>query len=82
MSIVPAPIEKTVRNIDPAKARKYGIGCALVAVLSAIRLVVGVYNTVAYGIDVFLIFQIVVWAVLGVVTGIYAVAYLERARQP
>ncbi len=82
MKIVPAPVEQYVSRVDPRYRTWVGIGWALLAASSAIRvlwLIFAAFLFAEYGFSpVSLIFGVVMWSVIGVVGVIGAVAFLTH----
>jgi membrane protein YdbS with pleckstrin-like domain len=79
MKIVPASIEEQINRVDRQRSLYFGISAAVVAVMSVFRLLWVLY--LAFTFDWMfgsMVFQMVLWAVIGAVAGIAAVGFLTR----
>lgn len=83
MKILPASIEQQINRIDRTRSLIAGISFGLLAFWSFYRVLWMLYLTIAYNfLFGSLMFSIVLWAVIGAVATIAAVAFLTRYVRP
>jgi hypothetical protein len=79
MKIVPANIEEQINRVDRQRSLYIGISAGLFALFSVYRIFWALYIGMTFGwLFGSMIFQIVLWGVLGAVAGIAAVGFLTR----
>ncbi|TRW78835.1 hypothetical protein FK535_23860 [Mycolicibacterium sp. 018/SC-01/001] len=76
---LPAALEQHVNRVDRQRALMIGISTGLVAFWSAYRVFWSLYLTLSYDfLFGSLVFQIVLWGVIGVAAGITSAAFILR----
>lgn len=79
MKIVPASIEEQISRVDRQRSLYIGLSAGAVAVWSAFRLFWILYIGMTFGwFFGAMVFQLVLWGVVGVVAGIAATGFLTR----
>jgi membrane protein YdbS with pleckstrin-like domain len=79
MKLVPASLEEQINRVDRQRSLYFGIGAAVVAVLSLFRLIWALYLALTFDwMFGSMVFQIVLLAVVGSVAGIAAFGFLTR----
>lgn len=79
MKIVPASIEEQINRVDRQRSLYIGLGAGAVAAWSAFRLFWLLYLGMTFGwLFGAMVFQVVLWGVIGVVAGIAAIGFLSR----
>lgn len=79
MKLVPASIEEQINRVDRQRSLYFGISAAVVAVMSLFRLLWVLYLALTFDwMFGSMVFQMVLWAVVGAVAGIAAVGFLTR----
>ncbi|WP_029114542.1 hypothetical protein [Mycobacterium sp. URHB0044] len=79
MNIVPASIQQHINRVDRQPSLAIGIVCGLVALGSAYRVFWSLYLALTYDfLFGTLVFQIVLWGVIGAAAAIAAVGFLTR----
>jgi hypothetical protein len=80
MKIVPTSIEEQINRVDRQRSLYIGISTGLLAVWSLYRVFWALYLSMTFGsfIGGALIFQIVLWGVIGVAAGVAAAGFLTR----
>jgi hypothetical protein len=79
MKIVPTGIEEQINRVDRQRSLYFGISAALVAAWSLFRLIWVLYIGMTFGWFLgSMVFQLVLWGVIGAVAGIAAVGFLTR----
>jgi hypothetical protein len=80
MKIVPASIEEQINRVDRQRSLWIGISAAVLAAWSIFRLLWLLYIGLTFGGVFFgaLVFQFVLWGVIGAVAGVAAVGFLTR----
>lgn len=79
MKLVPASLEQQVNRVDRQRSLYIGIANALVAVWSVYRVIWGFYLAMTFNwVAGAMIPQLLLWGVIGVITGVVAFAFLTR----
>jgi hypothetical protein len=80
MKIVPTSIEEQINRVDRQRSLYIGISTGLLAVWSLYRVFWALYLSMTFGsfIGGALIFQIVLWGVIGVAAGVASAGFLIR----
>jgi hypothetical protein len=79
MKIVPASIEEQINRVDGQRSLYFGISAGVVAVLSLFRLLWVLYLALTFDwMFGSMVFQMVLWGVVGAVAGIAAIGFLTR----
>jgi hypothetical protein len=79
MKIVPTAIEQQVNRVDRQHSLAIGISSGLLAFWSLYRVLWSLYLAVTYNfLFGSLVFQIVLWGVIGTAAAIAAIAFLAR----
>lgn len=79
MKIVPASVEEQINRVDRQRSLYIGLSAGAVAVWSAFRLFWVLYIGMTFGwFFGAMVFQLVLWGVVGVVAGIAATGFLTR----
>jgi hypothetical protein len=79
MKIVPTSIEEQINRVDRQRSLYIGISAGLVAAWSLFRLIWVIYIGMTFGWFLgSMVFQVVLWGVIGVVAGVAAVGFLTR----
>ena len=79
MKIVPTSIEEQINRVDRQRSLYFGISAGLFAAWSLFRLIRVLYIGMTFGwLLGSMIFQLVLWGVIGAVAGIAAVGFLAR----
>jgi hypothetical protein len=79
MKIVPTSIEEQINRVDRQRSLYIGISAGLVAAWSLFRLIWVLYIGMTFGWFLgSMVFQVVLWGVIGVVAGVAAVGFLTR----
>jgi hypothetical protein len=79
MQLLPTSIQEHVNRIDRQRSMMLGISAGLLAAWSFFRLIWLLYITATFGLFLgSLVFQFVLWGVVGTVAAIAAVALLTR----
>lgn len=79
MKIVPASIEEQINRVDRQRSLYIGISSAILAAWSVIRLIWLLYIALTFGVFFgALVFQFVLWGVIGVAAAVSAVGFLTR----
>ena len=82
MKILPASVEEQINRVDPQRSLLIGIGLALVAAWSFFRVIWMLYVSMAFGLFLGpLIFNFVLWGVIGSVAAVGAFGFLTRYRK-
>lgn len=79
MRIVPASIEEQINRVDRQRSLYIGIGAGALAVWSAFRLLWVLYIGMTFGwFFGSMVFQVVLWGVIGIVAAVAATGFLIR----
>jgi hypothetical protein len=79
MKIVPTPIQQHIDRVDRQRSLGIGISCGLLAFWSVYRVIWSLYLTMTYNfLFGSLVFQIVLWGVIGAAAGIAATGFLTH----
>lgn len=79
MKIVPAGIEEQINRVDRQRSLYIGLSTGAVALWSAFRLIWALYIGMTFGWFLgSMVFQLVLWGVIGAVSGVAAVGFLTR----
>ena len=80
MKIVPASIEEQINRVDRQRSLWIGISAAVIAACSIFRLIWLLYIGMTFGGAFFgaLVFQFVLWGVIGAAALVAAVGFLTR----
>jgi hypothetical protein len=79
MKIVPTSIEEQINRVDRQRSLYFGISAGLVALWSVYRLFWMLYIGMTFGWFLgAMVFQLVLWGVIGTVAAIAAVGFLTR----
>lgn len=79
MKIVSASIEEQINRVDRQRSLYIGLGAGAVAAWSVFRLFWLLYLGMTFGwLFGAMVFQVVLWGVIGVVAGIAAIGFLSR----
>ena len=79
MKLVPANIEEQINRVDRQRSLYFGISAGVVALWSAFRLFWVLYIGMTFGWFLgSMVFQLVLWGVIGTVAAIAAVGFLTR----
>ena len=79
MQILPTSIQEQVNRVDRQRSLMIGISAGLLAAWSAFRLIWLLYIAITFGLFMgSLVFQFVLWGVVGTVAAIAAIAFLTR----
>jgi hypothetical protein len=79
MKLVPASIEEQINRVDRQRSLYIGIATGLVAAWSLIRLIWVLYLGLTFGwFFGAMVFQVVLWGVIGAVAGVAAFGFLTR----
>ncbi|RZT12246.1 hypothetical protein EV589_5409 [Mycobacterium sp. BK558] len=79
MKLVPAALEQHVNGVDRQRALVIGISTGLLAFWSAYRVFWSLYLSLTYDfLFGSLIFQVVLWGVIGVAAGLTSAAFVGR----
>ncbi|OBH01035.1 MULTISPECIES: hypothetical protein [unclassified Mycobacterium] len=79
MKIVPAGIEEQINRVDRQRSLYIGLSAGAVALWSAFRLIWALYIGMTFGWFLgSMVFQLVLWGVIGAVAGIAAFGFLTR----
>ncbi len=79
MKLVPAALEQHVNRVDRQRALMIGISTGLVAFWSAYRVFWSLYLSLTYDfLFGSLIFQVVLWGLIGVAAGLTSAAFVTR----
>lgn len=79
MQLLPTSIQEHVNRIDRQRSLMIGISAGLLAAWSFFRVIWLLYIAATFGLSVgSLVFQFVLWGVVGTVAAIAAVALLTR----
>ncbi len=79
MKIVPASIEEQINSVDRQRSLYIGIGAGALAVWSAFRLLWVLYIGMPFGwFFGSMVFQVVLWGVIGAAAAIAATGFLTR----
>ncbi len=79
MKIVPTGIEEQINRVDRQRSLYIGISAGLVALWSVFRLFWTLYIGMTFGWFLgSMIFQLVLWGVIGTVAAVAAVGFLTR----
>ena len=79
MKIVPTSIEEQINRVDRQRSLYFGISGGLLAAWSLFRLIWVLYIGMTFGwLLGSMVFQLVLWGVIGAVAGIAAVGFLTR----
>jgi hypothetical protein len=79
MKIVPASIEEQINRVDRQRSLYIGISAGLVAAWSLFRLIWVLYIGMTFGwFFGSMVFQVVLWGVVGAVAGVAAAGFLTR----
>jgi amino acid permease len=82
MKIVPASIEEQINRVDRQRSLWIGISAAVLAAWSIFRLISLLYIAATFGVFFgALVFQFVLWGVIGAVAGVAAVGFLVRCNR-
>jgi inner membrane protein involved in colicin E2 resistance len=79
MKIVPNNIAQQINRVDRQPSLAIGISCGLLAFWSIYRVIWSLYLSMTYNfLFGSLVFQIVLWGVIGIVAAIAATGFLTR----
>jgi hypothetical protein len=79
VKIVPANIEEQINRVDRQRSLYIGISAGLIALWSVFRLIWTLYIGMTFGwFFGSMVFQLVLWGVIGAVAGVAAVGFLTR----
>ncbi|WP_156688795.1 hypothetical protein [Mycobacterium sp. Marseille-P9652] len=79
MKIVPTSIEEQINRVDRQRSLYFGISAGVVALWSAFRLFWVLYIGMTFGWFLgSMVFQLVLWGVIGTAAAIAAVGFLTR----
>ncbi len=79
MQLVPTSIQEQINRVDRQRSLVIGISAGLLAAWSFFRLIWLLYIAISFGLFIgALVFQFVLWAVVGTVAAIAATAFLTR----
>ena len=79
MKIVPASIEEQINRVDRQRSLYIGLSAGAVALWSAFRLIWALYIGMTFGwLFGSMVFQLVLWGVIGAVAAIAAFGFLTR----
>ncbi len=79
MKLVPASIEEQINRVDRQRSLYIGLSAGAVALWSAFRLIWALYIGMTFGwLLGSMVFQLVLWGVIGAVAAIAAVGFLTR----
>lgn len=79
MKIVPTSIEQHINRVDRQRSLMIGISCGLLAFWSIYRVIWSLYLSMTYNfLFGSLVFQIVLWGLIGTVAAVAATAFLTR----
>ena len=79
MKIVPANIEEQINRVDRQRSLYIGLSAGAVALWSAFRLIWALYIGMTFGwFFASMVFQLVLWGVIGAVSAVAAVGFLTR----
>jgi hypothetical protein len=79
MQLVPTSIQEQINRVDRERSLPIGISAGLLAAWSSFRLIWLLYIAISFGLFMgTLIFQFVLWGVVGTVAAIAATAFLTR----
>jgi len=79
MKIVPTGIEEQINRVNRQHSLYIGIGAAVVAIWSIFRLLWMLYIGMTFGwLFGAMVFQLVVWGVVGAVAAVAAIGFLTR----
>jgi inner membrane protein involved in colicin E2 resistance len=79
MNIVPTSIQQHINRIDRQRSLAIGISCGIVAFWSIYRVIWSLYLTMTYSfLFGSLVFQIVLWGVIGAAAAIAATGFLTH----
>ena len=79
MKIVPANIEEQINRVDRQRSLYIGLSAGAVALWSAFRLIWALYIGMTFGwFFGSMVFQLVLWGVIGAVSAVAAVGFLTR----
>ena len=79
MQFLPANLQEQVNRVDRQRSLMIGISTGLVAAWSAFRLIWLLYIAITFGFFMgSLVFQFVLWGVIGTVAAIASFAFLTR----
>jgi hypothetical protein len=79
MKIVPPSIDEQINRVDRQRSLYFGISAGLVAAWSLFRLIWVFYIGMTFGSLLgSVVFQLVLWGVIGAVAGIAAIGFLTR----
>ena len=80
MKIVPAALEPHINRFDRQQSRIIAISTGLLALWSAYRVIWSLYLTFTYDfLFGTLVFQVVIWGVIGAVAGLAAYVFYTRS---
>ncbi|OBK40777.1 hypothetical protein A5658_20685 [Mycobacterium sp. 1245111.1] len=79
MKIIPRRVAQHIDRVDRQRSLVIGISCGLLAFWSLYRVMWSIYLSMSYNV-LFgsLVFQIVLWGVIGIVAAIAATGFLTR----
>lgn len=79
MKIVPTSIEEQINRVDRQRSLYIGIGAAVIAAWSVFRLLWLLYIAATFGVFFgALVFQFVLWGVIGAAAAVAAAGFLIR----
>ena len=79
MKIVPTSIEEQINRVDRQRSLYFGISAGLLAAWSVFRLIWVLYIGMTFGWFLgAMIFQVVLWGVIGIVAAVAAIGFLTR----
>jgi hypothetical protein len=79
MKIVPTSIEEQINRVDRQRSLYFGISAGLLAAWSVFRLIWVLYIGMTFGWFLgAMIFQVVLWGVIGTVAAVTAIGFLTR----
>ncbi len=79
MKIVPANIGEQINRVDRQRSLYIGLSAGAVALWSAFRLIWALYIGMTFGwFFGSMVFQLVLWGVIGAVSAVAAVGFLTR----
>jgi hypothetical protein len=79
MKIVPTSIEEQINRVDRQRSLYFGISAGLLAAWSVFRLIWVLYIGMTFGWFLgAMVFQLVLWGVIGTVAAVAATGFLTR----
>jgi hypothetical protein len=82
MKIVPTSLEEQINRVDPQRSLYIGISCGVLAAWSFFRLIWVLYIGMTFGWFLgSMVFQFVLWGVIGAVAAVAAIGFLTRYKR-